>query len=130
MPARVAAAYRAERHAATAAMAAGDIATAWRHLERAHIIAQPYPVAHVGSHGSMLRLAFKTRDRHEFAGQLVRVLVAGPASATGRVPTGNTGRAAVALRAEMPLPADLEVGLLHYLGRERPAHTSAAGGER
>lgn len=101
------AAYRAERVAAADCRAAGDIAGAWRHLERAHVVAQPFALAHVGSHVAMLRLAIRPWDRTEVAGQLVRIVVAGPGSLAGRIPAGNSGRARVALTAEMPLPPDL-----------------------
>ena len=101
------AAYRGERGAAAEARLAGDVERAWRHLERAHVVAQPYPVAHVGSHVAMLRMAVRLRDRREMAGQVVRIVVAGPGSLVGRFPEGNTGRASVPLTAEMPIPPDL-----------------------
>ena len=46
-------------------------------------------------------------NRTEVAGQVVRVLVAGPASLVGRIPTGNDGRARTPLRATAPVPPDL-----------------------
>lgn len=105
------AAYRAELDAAAEAQRAGDPDRAWCHLERSHIVAQPFPVAHVGSHARMLWLAVQVRDRREMSGQVVRLLVAGPGSLVGRFPVGNTGRASVPLTAEMPIPSDL-AGLL------------------
>ena len=101
------AAYDAERTAASAALINGDRDRAWRHLERAHVVAQPFPVAHVGSHVVMLRLGWRLRDRHEVLGQIVRIVVAAPGSAFGKYPKGNTGRAKVPLREEMPIPPDL-----------------------
>lgn len=101
------AAYAIERRAAASAV---DTVTAWRHLERAHIVAQPFAIAHVGSHVAMLRQAVRDRDAVEVAGQIVRVLVAGPPSLLGRYPIGNTGRARVPLRARLSVPADLEAG--------------------
>lgn len=106
MPEPAALAYRDERRFATA-VGAGDLAAAWRHLERAHIVAQPFPVAHTGSHVAQLALSVRSRDAREVVGQVVRVVVAGPASLVGRVPIGNTGRASVPLRATAPLPSDL-----------------------
>jgi hypothetical protein len=97
-------AYARERALATSAP---DPPTAWRHLERAHVLAQPFVVAHVGSHAAMLRKAVGERDRTEIGGQLVRIVLAGPASAVGRIPVGNPGRARVPLHAEAPVPADL-----------------------
>ncbi|MEJ7584647.1 MAG: DUF3703 domain-containing protein, partial [Acidimicrobiales bacterium] len=100
-------AYAAERAGADASLARNDVPSAWQHLERAHVIAQPFAVTHVGAHAAMLRLGWRTRDSGEIAGQLVRIAVAGPASLRGRIPVGNTGRARVPLRQRMPVPADL-----------------------
>jgi hypothetical protein len=55
----------------------------------------------------MLGRALRERDRVEAVGQLLRLLVAGPGSALGRYPEGNTGRASVPLTQPMPMPADL-----------------------
>lgn len=79
----------------------------WAALERAHILSQPWPTPHVRAHGAMVRLAIHQRDIREIAGQLLRLIVAGPASAIGRYPTGNTGRARVPATLPMPLPDDL-----------------------
>ena len=52
---------------------------------------------------------FDARDAHrrEVLGQIVRTLVAGPGSAAGRYPLGNTGRASVPATRPMPVPGDL-----------------------
>lgn len=107
MPSAVRAAYRNEVNAGRLANDAGDVTAAWSHLERAHLLAQPFPVAHIGSHIAQLRLGWRTRDRTEVAGQVVRIVVAGPASVVGRIPVGNDGRARTPLRATAPVPADL-----------------------
>ena len=44
----------------------------------------------------------------------VRILVAGPGSATGRYPRGNTGRPNVPATKPMPVPADLAELLAAY----------------
>jgi hypothetical protein len=99
----------AEEHAAARrARAELDRATEWAHLERAHILSQPLAVAHVRTHVAMLGYGIRHRDRREIAGQLVRLLVAGPGSATRRYPLGNTGGANVSAVAPMPIPADLQ----------------------
>jgi hypothetical protein len=103
----IAAAIDADRSAARAARAAGDLEEAWRLLERTHILSQPWPWPHVRSHLDMLHLAVHARDRREVLGQIVRTLVAGPGSAVGRYPLGNTGRANVPATRPMPLPDDL-----------------------
>jgi hypothetical protein len=97
----------ADRRAARAARARGDIDEAWRLLERTHILSQPWAWAHVRSHLDMLGLAARVRDRREIVGQIVRTFVAGPGSATGRYPLGNTGRATVPATRPMAIPEDL-----------------------
>jgi len=104
---QIAAAIDADRRAARTARVAGDLEEAWRLLERTHILSQPWAWPHVRSHLDMLRLAVHVRDRREILGQIVRTLVAGPGSAAGRYPLGNTGRANVPATRPMPVPGDL-----------------------
>jgi Protein of unknown function (DUF3703) len=100
-----------ERAAARSARACGDLAGEWKHLERAHILSQPMAGAHVRTHLAMLAYAFRRRDSHEVVGQLLRLVVAGPGSWTGRYPVGNTGGADVSAFRSMPVPADLRAVL-------------------
>lgn len=79
----------------------------WPHLERAHIVSQPWAWPHTRVHTMMLRVAVDGRDRREAIGQIVRLLVAGPGSLTGRYPTGNTGRTTMGLTQTAPVPAEL-----------------------
>ncbi|MEU1879633.1 DUF3703 domain-containing protein [Streptosporangium sp. NPDC020072] len=104
MPAPVRAAYRDEMRAARTAT---EPQARWRHLERAHIISQPWSWPHTANHIAMFALAVRQRDRREAFGQVVRIIVAAPGSALGRYPEGNTGRARVSLTQPMPVPADL-----------------------
>ena len=85
----------------------GDSAAEWNHLERAHILSQPMAVPHVRTHVSMIATALRRRDRREVLGQLVRLVLAGPGSLTGKYPVGNTGGANVSAFAPMPVPDDL-----------------------
>ena len=96
-----------ERAAAASARRQGDQAQEWRHLERAHILSQPMAVAHVRTHMDMVGYAVRGRDPRELAGQLFRLVVAGPGSLTGRYPVGNTGGANVSAFRPMPIPDDL-----------------------
>lgn len=96
-----------ERAAARCARAADDASGEWRHLERAHILSQPLATSHVRTHVAMLSYGVRHRDRREVAGQLARLLVAGPGSAMGRYPLGNTGGANVSAVKPMPIPVDL-----------------------
>ncbi|MEO3780404.1 DUF3703 domain-containing protein [Micromonospora sp. B11E3] len=104
MPEPVRAAFDAELHAARTAT---DPATAWRAAERAHILSQPWPWRHTVAHAVMLRRALRERDAVEAVGQVVRLALAGPGSAVGRYPEGNTGRARVPLTQPMRVPDDL-----------------------
>jgi hypothetical protein len=102
------AAWATERARAAEARAAGDDAAEWTHLERAHILSQPLPWPHTRTHLAMLGYGLRHRDRSEVLGQLARTLVAGPGSALGRYPLGNTGGADVSAVLPMPIPADLQ----------------------
>jgi hypothetical protein len=113
-PTAIAERLAADRRAARDAHAAGDDVEAWRLLERTHILSQPWAWPHVRSHVDMLWLALRTRNRREVLGQLVRIVVAGPGSATGRYPLGNTGRANVPATQPMPVPDDLAELLAAY----------------
>src|SRR4051794_8398561 len=107
------AAWSAERAAARTARAAGDSAAEWHHLERAHILSQPVAVIHVRTHVAMLCAGVRRHDGREVAGQLLRLVVAGPGSLTGRYPAGNTGGSDVSALSPMPIPADLIPFLPH-----------------
>ncbi|WP_371676737.1 DUF3703 domain-containing protein [Streptomyces sp. NBC_01276] len=96
-----------EAELARARTASPDTAAMWTALERAHIISQSWPWPHTRAHWHMFRLAVRCRDRGEAAGQVVRLLVAGVGSTTGRVPHGNTGRTRAGLFTPMPVPADI-----------------------
>jgi hypothetical protein len=85
-----------------------DVARAWRHLERAHVLSQAHAWQHVRVHGRMLAFAWRRRDLVELAGQLPRLLLAAPGSWTGRAPRGNTGGADVGILTPMEIPEDLE----------------------
>lgn len=104
----VRAAYLVELGAYHGARGVGDWDTAWRHLERGHILAQPRFGLHLASHIQMLKLAISRRDAREISGQLLRIALVPLGALTGRLPMGNTGRARVSAFAPMPVPADLQ----------------------
>ena len=95
--------YRDARNAAHA----GNTEEAWRHLERAHIVAQGLLLPHLYSHWRMLVLATKTADVREIFGQLMRLALAPLGNLTGRLPIGNTGRSDVSAFVHMDIPEDL-----------------------
>lgn len=79
----------------------------WRHLERAHILGQPYPVEHTAVHWKMLKFGIKVKNRREIIGQLPRLLVGGVKSFVGKIPVGNTGGANVPPLQPMEIPEDI-----------------------
>lgn len=79
----------------------------WRHLERAHILAQPYPYQHTVVHWKMLRFGIKIKNRKEVIGQVPRLLVGGVKSFVGTIPVGNTGGADVPPLKSMEIPGDI-----------------------
>lgn len=100
-------AFAVEADAARRAYASGQLADAFRHLERAHILGQPWPGPHSWTHWMMLRIGWRRRDWREIRGQLLRFLAGGLLSRLGALPVGNTGGADVPPEQPMPLPADL-----------------------
>lgn len=116
--ARLLQAWTEERDAAGAARRLGDTSGEWRHLERAHILSQPMVVPHLRTHVAMLGAGLRRHDRREVIGQLLRLVVAGPGSLTGRYPVGNTGGADVSALAPMPIPEDLRPYLIPATSNE------------
>ena len=84
-----------------------DFESAWRLLQDAHILSQPWTRPHLRVHLAMLSLGWQQRERAEVVGQVARLIVAGPGSALGRYPAGNTGRANVSAFKPMPIRDDL-----------------------
>ena len=87
--------------------AAGDAAKAFRHLERAHILAQGDTVQHTRVHWLMLKHGLREHDVKEVAGQVLRIGGAVTKTPFGIYPKGNTGGANVSPIKPMPIEADL-----------------------
>ena len=81
---------------------------AWPHLERAHILSQPFAGLHVRVHLRMIARSVRDRKWRELLGQLPRLVLAGPASLLGRYPRGNRGTTVVSMFRPEPMPAELE----------------------
>ncbi|MEJ5256201.1 MAG: DUF3703 domain-containing protein [Acidimicrobiales bacterium] len=109
MPAPVADRLAEDLATARTAVESGDDSAAWELLEEAHVLSQPWAWPHVRVHAAMLALGWRTRDRREVLGQLLRIVVAGPGSLTGRYLEGNTGRASVPATQPMPVPDELRI---------------------
>lgn len=89
------------------AFADGDLAAAWQHLERAHVLGQPWPKEHNHVHWLMLKFGFHIKDSKEILGQIPRLLIGGVKSFVGHIPVGNTGGANVPPLKAMEIPEDL-----------------------
>jgi hypothetical protein len=89
------------------ALAAGERTAAWRHLELAHIVGQPYPVPHTYTHLLMTAFAARELNVREVLGQIPRIVVGFWKSLFDHVPIGNTGGANVPPLRRMPIPSEL-----------------------
>lgn len=99
--------YEEELLQANNEFAAKQFQQSWHHLERAHIIGQPYPLEHTAVHWKMLRFGISIKNTKEVFGQIPRLLVGGVKSFVGKIPVGNTGGANVPPLLPMDLPEDL-----------------------
>ncbi len=85
-----------------------DFKASWHHLERAHILGQPYPYHHTLVHWKMFLFGIKIKDLKEIVGQIPRLLIGGIKSFVGEIPVGNTGGTNVPPLKPMDIPADLK----------------------
>lgn len=97
----------AELNSARDAEAAGDLAGAFRHLERAHVLGQMSTAQHVRVHFAMLSWGVRQRDFREIWGQVVRIFGALAKTWIRLLPIGNTGGANVSPLRPMPIAEDL-----------------------
>ena len=98
----------AELTAAVEAEAKGEVAAAFAHLERAHVLGQASTYHHVRVHWLMFVWGWRHRDFRECLGQLLRIVGAATKTAVGLVPTGNTGGSNVSPFKVLPVPQDLK----------------------
>jgi hypothetical protein len=96
---------------ARAARRLGNWDHCWQLLEDAHVLSQPWAWPHIRVHREMLVAGWQARDVREVGGQFLRLVVGGPASALGRYPAGNSGRARVPATKPMPIRPDLAENL-------------------
>jgi hypothetical protein len=99
--------YRLELQHAATALCQKQWQLGWRHLERAHILAQPYPIEHTTVHWKMLQFGIRIKNGREILGQLPRLIFGGVKSFVGKIPVGNTGGADVPPLQPMKIPDDL-----------------------
>lgn len=93
----------------------GVLDRAWHHLERAHILGQPWAVEHTNVHWLMLKFGIKIKNWQEILGQIPRLLVGGVKSFVGKIPVGNTGGANVPPLRPMEIPEDIKEMMKPYV---------------
>lgn len=108
MPKNIKPYYQVELAAYDTKMGQSDLQMAWYHLERAHILGQPWAVEHMEVHWIMLRFGFKIKSWKEIKGQILRLIFGVVKSFVGKIPTGNTGGANVPPLQVMDIPEDLK----------------------
>lgn len=99
--------------------AAQDPVDGFRHLERAHVLAQAATREHVRVHWRMLCWGWRRRDAREVFGQAFRLVGAATKTFIGLVPEGNTGGANV--NAFRPMPVDPELAAIIARARDGQA---------
>jgi hypothetical protein len=107
MPKALKSFYKVELTNAANSFSQGYLLQSWQHLERAHIIGQPYPYEHSFVHWKMLLFGIKTKNAKEIIGQIPRLIFGGVKSFVGSIPIGNTGGANVPPLQSMQIPEDL-----------------------
>ena len=93
----------AEIREASACAKTNDFATAFGHLERAHVLGQASTIEHTRVHLLMLKVGWKKKDWREILGQLFRIAGASTKTPLGIYPAGNTGGADVSPFKSMPI---------------------------
>lgn len=107
MPKAIKPFYKEELLQAKQEFGKGRLQQSWNHLERAHILGQPYPIEHTAVHWKMLGFGIKIKNGKEIIGQIPRLLAGGVKSFVGKIPVGNTGGANVPPLRPMEIPEDL-----------------------
>ena len=100
-------AYKQEVGLAGQALRRDDFEGVFRHLERAHVLAQRMTGRHTFIHWRMLIAGLRRGDVREVVGQVPRI-VASILFSRLWVPRGNTGRSRVSAFKPMPVPRDLQ----------------------
>lgn len=98
----------AEIERAEKLVAENDLASAFHHLERAHVLGQAITYEHTRVHFLMLKIGLKRGDFREIFGQIFRIIGSATKTPFGIYPAGNTGGAEVSPFKKMPIPQDLQ----------------------
>lgn len=99
-------AYELEVKRADQALKKDDFETAFRHLERAHVLAQRMTGRHIYIHWRMLVVGLRRGEVREVVGQMPRI-VASILFSRLWVPRGNSGRSRISAFKPMRVPDDL-----------------------
>jgi hypothetical protein len=91
------------------ALSLNDLDSAFRHLERAHILGQSITYEHTRVHILMLKIGWRRKDWREIFGQIFRIIGASTKTSIGIYPRGNTGGANVSPFKPMPISEDLQI---------------------
>ncbi len=102
------AAFASEMAAAKKELQAGRQETAQAHLERAHVIGQAHPLPHALTHWWMLKIEWQRHHPVAVAGQAIRMVFGGLASAIGVIPVGNTGGSNISMFKRLPVDPELQ----------------------
>lgn len=102
------AAFDAELRQAEELIAVDQLARAFTHLERAHVLGQTFVWPHARSHWLMCRIELRRRRGAAAWGQVVRIILGSIGSALGVVPVGNTGGTNVGMFERMPVSPELQ----------------------
>jgi len=86
----------------------GNLETAFKHLENAHVLGQYAMTLHLKVHCLMLIWGIKQRDLKEVGGQLLRIPGTILFTWLNRLPDGNTGGANVPPLLKMEIPVELK----------------------
>lgn len=86
----------------------GEALSAFKHLERAHILGQASTREHLRAHWAMFCWGWRQGSWREMLGQIFRLIGAATKTFLGFVPAGNTGGSNVSPFRPMPVPADLQ----------------------
>jgi Protein of unknown function (DUF3703) len=81
---------------------------AFEHLERVHIVSQPFPVAHTLIHLRMLKFALIRFRPVEIFVQMLYALFSFKFSLLQIFPIGNTGGANAIKKGRMAIPVDIQ----------------------
>ena len=93
---------------AQTAIATKDFESAWTALQRAHILAQAYPLPHAVVHWRMLKLAWKQKNIKELEGQLIPTVFAIPLTLLfGRTRSLRGGRVNISNLERKSIPDDI-----------------------